>query len=69
MHVCVYSTVPVKSTNLLFTEAFFRENLRKIIEDLFRNFHVFLATTISCVCLLKSQRFATAIPFNVTKMI
>ena len=59
----------LKSINFLFTRTFFGENLQKFIEDLFRNFHVSLATTASCICLLKSHRFATSVPFNVTEMI
>ena len=37
---------------------FFRENLQKIISDPSENFYVSVGTITSCVCLLKSQRFA-----------
>ena len=42
----------LKSTN---PKLFLHENLQKVIEDLFKNFHVSLGTTISCICLLKRQ--------------
>ena len=48
---------------------FFLENLQTIIADLFKNFYVSLGTTTSCTCLLKSQRFALSVPFNVTDMV
>ena len=40
------------------TSTFFRENLQKIVRDLFQNFDVSLGTTMFCISLLKSQRFA-----------
>ena len=43
----------LKSINSLFTRTFFGKNLQKFIEDVFRNFHVCLATKTSCICLLK----------------
>ena len=39
-------------------EILFRENLQKIMWHLFENLDVSLGTTTSCICLLKSQRFA-----------
>ena len=41
-----------------------RENLENIIGDVFKNIYVSLGTTISCICLLKCQRFASSEPFN-----
>ena len=46
-----------------------RENLQNIIGDMFKNIYVSLGTTISCICLLKSQRFASSEPFNEIKMV
>ena len=43
------------------TKIFFRRNLQKIIEDLFKKFYVFLVTITSCICLLKSQIFASSV--------
>ena len=45
----------LKSTD---PKLFFCENLQKMIGDLSENFHVSLGTAGSCICLLKSLRFA-----------
>ena len=47
----------------------FRENLQKIIEDLFKNFYISLGTTTSGICLVKSQGFACSVLFNVIEMV
>ena len=47
---------------------FFRENGQKLTEDLCKNFYVSLGTTTSSIRLLKSQRFASSVPFNVIEM-
>ena len=51
---------------------FFRENLQKIIEDLFKSIYVSLGATTSCIlyfCRLKSRRVAFSVPFNVIEMV
>ena len=60
MYACGYPTVPPKKYRL---STFFREN---IVGDLFKSFYISLGTTISCICVLKNQRFSSSVPFNVT---
>ena len=67
--ICMFAvTRPslLKSTN---PKLFFPENLQKIIEDFLKNFNVSLGATTSCIYLLKSQRFASSVPFNVIEMV
>ena len=47
---------------------FFRENLKKSIEDLFKNFYVSFGTTTSGVCPVKRQGFASSVRFNLIEM-
>ena len=63
---CVYPTVPTEKYR---PSTFFRENLQKVIEDLFKNFYVSLYSITSCICLLKSQRFASTVSFNAIELI
>ena len=48
---------------------FFVRICKNIIEDLFQNFSAFLGITTSCICLLKSQSFASSVPFNVIAIV
>ena len=48
---------------------FFCKNLQKVIEDLFKNFCISLGPATSCICLLKSQRIASSVPFIVIELI
>ena len=48
---------------------FFARICKKIIEDLFKNFHVSLGTTTSAICLVKSQGFASSVPVNVIELV
>ena len=67
MSVCSYPTVSqLKSID---PKTFFQENLPKIVEDRFKYFYASLDTTASFICLLKSQRFACSVPFNVIEMV
>ena len=45
-------------------KVFFARISKKFIEDFFENFYVPLGTRTSCICLLKSQRFAFSVTFN-----
>ena len=61
MYVCGYPTVPAKKYR---PRTFFRENLQKS-----KNFNVSLGATVSCIYLLKSQRFAFFVKFNAMEMV
>ena len=48
MYVCGYLIVPAKKYRL---KTFFRVNLQKIIENLFKNFFLYLSTKKSEICI------------------
>ena len=56
---------------LIFTDPklFFRENMQKFIEDVFKNFYISLSTTASGIGLVKIQGFASSVSFNVIQMV
>ena len=64
MCVCGFPTVPARKVPTL---TFFRENVQKITEDLFKNLYVALGSTTSCIRQLKCQRFVSSVPFNVMR--
>ena len=66
MCLCGYPTVPDKKCK---PQTLFLQNLQKIIKDLYQNFCFFSATTTFFICLLKSQRFSSSMPFNVIEMV
>ena len=63
MHVCRHPTVSGKKYG---SQTFFRGNLQKTIECLFK---VSLGTATSCICLLKSHRFTSSMLFNEIEMV
>ena len=65
MCVCDYLTISAKKYQ---PKTFFHGNLQQTSEDLFKKFYVSLGKTISFISLLKSQRFASSVPFNVIEM-
>ena len=56
----------LKSAN---PKLFFARITKKIIEDLFEIFQGSLGKITSSICLLKSQRFAFSLPFNVIEIV
>ena len=48
---------------------FLPKDLEKIIKYLFKNYYLSLGATTSSICLLKSQRFGSSVPFNAIEMV
>ena len=67
-NICMFVVTRQYLLKITDPKLFFRENLQKIIEDIFKNIYVSLGTT-SDICLIKSQGFASTVPCNVIELV
>ena len=59
----------VTQPSLLKSTIFFCKNLQEIMGDHFKDFYVSVGTITCCICLLKSERVASSVSFNVIEMV
>ena len=69
--ICMFAVTRSSLLKISDPKLFFARISQKLSNIFLKTFasYVSLGTTTSCVCLLKSQRFASSVPFNVIEMV